>query len=154
MIETLSLEGIKTNVEVSKWEEAVKIAGEILYKNGKVTRDYITGMVNTIKKLGPYAVIAPGVALPHARPEDGALEVGISIVVLKRPLNFGSPNDPVKVIIAFSAPDKKSHVQLLQELAVLLSNDDFREKLANAETPQEVIEIIKSFKSEKTEKEY
>jgi len=153
MIEALSLEDIKTNVEVSTWEEAVKIAGEILYKNGKATREYIIGMVNTIKKLGPYAVIAPGVALPHARPEDGALKVGISIVVLKRPLNFGSPNDPVKVIIAFSAPDKKSHVQLLQELAVLLSNDEFREKLANAETPQEVIGIIKSFKSEKTEKE-
>ncbi|WP_055280966.1 PTS sugar transporter subunit IIA [Thermococcus sp. EP1] len=151
MIETICLEDIKTNVEVATWEESVKVAGEILYKNGKITKDYILGMIETIKKLGPYAVIAPGIALPHARPEDGALKVGISIVVLNNPINFGSPNDPVKVVIAFSAPDKTSHVQLLQELAKLLSDEEIRGKLANAKTPQEVVEIIESFKSERSE---
>ncbi|KPU64088.1 hypothetical protein EP1X_01330 [Thermococcus sp. EP1] len=150
-METICLEDIKTNVEVATWEESVKVAGEILYKNGKITKDYILGMIETIKKLGPYAVIAPGIALPHARPEDGALKVGISIVVLNNPINFGSPNDPVKVVIAFSAPDKTSHVQLLQELAKLLSDEEIRGKLANAKTPQEVVEIIESFKSERSE---
>lgn len=136
-------EDILTEVEVNNWEEAVRIAGEILYRNKKITKEYIEGMVKTIKSLGPYAVIAPGIALPHARPEDGALKAGFSIVILKKPVNFGSPNDPVKVVIAFASPDKKSHLEALQEISQLLAKEEIREKLMSAKTPEEVISILK-----------
>ena len=141
----ISVQEILTQVKVKDWQESVRIAGELLYKAGKITRGYIDGMIRTIKELGPYAVIAPGVALPHARPEDGALEVGFSIVVLKDPINFGSPNDPVKVVMAFSAPDKSSHITILQELVLLLSNEDFRREIMSAKTPEEVLEIIRTY---------
>ncbi len=145
----ITIHDILTQVEVNNWQEGVRIAGEILYKNGKVKKEYIEGMIRTIEELGAYAVIAPGVALPHARPEDGALKVGFSVVILKSPVNFGSPNDPVKIIIAFSAPDKTSHLRTLQELALLLSDEEFRAKLMSAKTPEDVIELIKEYSKKK-----
>jgi mannitol/fructose-specific phosphotransferase system IIA component (Ntr-type) len=62
---------------VKDWVEAVKLSGSLLAVDGIVEERYINAMVEVIKELGPYAVIAPGVAIPHARPEDGAKEIGL-----------------------------------------------------------------------------
>ena len=53
-----------------------------MVKNGTIEERYIDGMIETVKNLGPYIVIAPGVALPHARPEDGVIEPSMSLVTL------------------------------------------------------------------------
>lgn len=43
--------------------------------NGCIKESYIDAMVNTVKNMGPYIVIAPGIAMPHAAPEDGVLKL-------------------------------------------------------------------------------
>ncbi|WP_055280962.1 PTS sugar transporter subunit IIA [Thermococcus sp. EP1] len=139
LIENMDTNAIAVNLEAENWVEAVKIAGEILYNLGKVSQEYIEGMIKTTKRLGPYAVIAPGIALPHARPENGALDLGMSIVVLRTPIDFDSPNDPVKVIIAFSAPTKSEHLELLKEVGMLLSDTTLQKKLRHTKTSNDVI---------------
>ena len=91
---------------------------------------------------GPYIVLAPGIALAHARPEDGVVGLGLGVAVLERPVRFGHPdNDPVDVVLAFGSPDKESHLGVLAALARSLidgladrlrassSDDDARELL-------------------------
>ncbi|MCD6396670.1 MAG: PTS sugar transporter subunit IIA [Spirochaetaceae bacterium] len=136
---------VLTNVEVNNWKEAVRISGSLLYKAGKVSEKYIEGMIKTTNRLGPYAVIAPGIALPHSRPEDGAFDFGLSVVILRVPVDFDSPNDPVKIIIGFSAPTNSAHIQLLKELGMLLQNKEFQKRLKHAKTPQQVVSIFKEF---------
>jgi len=128
---------------VKDWVEAVKLSGSLLAVDGVIEERYIDAMVKVTEELGPYAVIAPGVAIPHARPEDGAREIGLSILVVKNGVNFGSPNDPVYVVIGFAAIDKTSHLGVLKELAELLSTPNLVEKLRNSSSPEEIIEIIK-----------
>ncbi|MEM4851382.1 MAG: PTS sugar transporter subunit IIA [Desulfurococcaceae archaeon] len=82
------------------------------------------------------------VATPHARPEDGALRPGFSIVVLRKPVNFGSHNDPVYIVIGFTAVDKTSHLRALQILATLISDEEFKNKVINAKSEGEVKKII------------
>jgi len=127
---------------VEKWEDAVRKAGELLLSKGKVRPEYIDAMIKVTKELGPYAVIAPGVALPHARPEDGALNIGLSILILKQPVYFGSPNDPVYIVIGFSAIDKKSHLCLLKDLAEVLQLDWLIEELKKSSNIFEIKSII------------
>ena len=136
---------VLTNVKADNWKEAVRISGSLLYKAGKVSGRYIEGMVKTTSRLGPYAVIAPGIALPHSRPEDGAYDFGLSVVILHIPIDFDSPNDPVKIIIGFSAPTNSTHIQLLKELGMLLQNKEFQKRLKHAKTPQQVVSIFKEF---------
>lgn len=126
------------------WVEAVRLAGELLVRDGVVEERYVEAMVRVTEELGPYAVIAPGVAMPHARPEDGAREVGLSLVVLREGVNFGSPNDPVYVVIGFAAKDKTSHLRVLQQLAEFLSEPDVVEELKRIRSEDELRTLLLS----------
>ncbi len=98
-----------------------------------------------MKTLGPYAVLAPGIAMPHAKPDRGSLKVGLVLLKLKTPVNFGSPNDPVNFIIAFAAIDNKSHVELIKELALFLSQKGVLEELHKSGSKEEIIALLEKY---------
>lgn len=130
-------------VEVENWEEAVLFAGELLVKSGFVEERYCLAMVDMIKDLGPYAVITPGVALPHARPEDGIIVPCMSLITLKTPVDFGSEaNDPVKLVIAFAITDHNSHIAALSQLARVLED---AEKLEALKSAIDFLTVVKVF---------
>lgn len=134
---------VRLNVEASDWEDAVRRAAQPLVDNNKVTPAYVDDIVRGVNELGPYIVITEHVALPHARPESGALESAVGIVTLKEPVEFGSAdNDPVKFLFPLSAKDNDSHLGALQSLVELLSDPDFFTQLEKATTPQEVVDIV------------
>lgn len=134
---------VRLNVEASDWEDAVRKAAQPLVDNKKVTPAYVDDIVRGVNELGPYIVITEHVALPHARPESGALESAVGIVTLKEPVEFGSAdNDPVKFLFPLSAKDNDSHLGALQSLVELLSDPDFFTQLEKATTPQEVVDIV------------
>ncbi|WP_081449324.1 BglG family transcription antiterminator [Clostridium carboxidivorans] len=117
---------ILTQGEFSCAKEAIKYCGKLLLNNGIVNENYVNSLVKSIDrkgKNGPYIVISDGIALPHSRPEDGALDTGFSIITLKKPLNFGHKNhDPVKVIITFATKDNKSHLKALEEIITIFNH--------------------------------
>jgi len=99
-------------------------------------------MIETVKQLGPYSVIAPGIALPHSRPEDGVVCNCMALIKLKEPVNFGSHNDPVYIVIAFGANEKESHITALKELAESLQENEFIEDLKKATCKEEIINLF------------
>lgn len=143
IVEHVKSDRVLIGVKAKNWEDAVRISGKLLLDSGLVEPQYIEAMINVVKELGPYSVVAPGVALPHARPEDGAKKLGISIVILDNEVYFGSPNDPVKIVIAFSSPDKTSHLEVLRDLAIMLSDNDLIKKLKAVKSKDELIEILR-----------
>ncbi len=125
----------------------MRLSGRLLEATGCVEGTYTERMIATCKELGPYIAVAPGIAIPHARPEDGAKEVCLAMVVIRSGVNFGSHNDPVYVVIAFSSPDKQSHLKILQELAVLLSEkgSELVSGAKKVSVPQELKGLIAQF---------
>jgi mannitol/fructose-specific phosphotransferase system IIA component (Ntr-type) len=96
-------------------------------------------MVRTVREMGPYMVLAPGLALAHARPEDGVREIGLSLITLQTPVAFGSrANDPVALVISFCAVDHTGHVALLKALATFLRVPENQAFLKEAESVDEV----------------
>ncbi|SDB81008.1 transcriptional antiterminator, BglG family [Pelagirhabdus alkalitolerans] len=135
---------IETNVEVDNAQEAVIAAGKLLLKEKLIEEQYIDAMVNTFTDNGPYIVIAPGIAMPHARPEKGALDIGISIITLEKPVKFGHPkNDPVNIVIGLCAIDHQSHLTALSELMDILSDEKSIEKINEANTSETILKIVK-----------
>ncbi len=126
MIEKLlNEEVVDVNIKANNWEEAVIEAGKLLLKNEKIEERYIQAMIKTVKEMGPYIVMAPGIAMPHGRPDSGVLDLGISVISLENGVNFGSSEfDPVKIIFAICAKENKSHIELLQDLSYILDDDD------------------------------
>ncbi|MDF2505670.1 PTS sugar transporter subunit IIA [Clostridium sp.] len=104
-------------------------------------------MVENVKELGSYIVIAKGIAMPHARPEKGSKDIGLSLVTLKNPICFGnSENDPVKAIISFCAKDNISHLDILSELMELFEDEEFQQLINEAKEEEEIISYIQNKK--------
>jgi mannitol/fructose-specific phosphotransferase system IIA component (Ntr-type) len=136
---------IQLNLDVENWEAAVRAGGALLLKSGKCEPAYIDAMVRTVQEMGAYMVLAPGLALAHARPEDGVLDVGLSLVTLKNPVEFGSKaNDPVKLVISFCAIDHEAHVDVLKALAQFLRVESNQQLLKHASAPSDVIAAFES----------
>jgi len=100
-------------------------------------------MVKGFQDVGPYIVLAPSIAIPHARPEHGVLEQGVSIIRLKKPVVFGHPtNDPVQLVCAICGTDATNHIGMLQSLAGILGDKAKLEVLLNAKDKEEILKII------------
>jgi len=124
---------IRTHVKVKNWQEAVSASGELLVAVDLVEPRYVDAMIETTIELGPYCVIAPGIAIPHARPESGVKDNGFSAITLTEPVEFGNPdNDPVFLVLAFCALDHDSHIESLKLMAQAISQDGFIERVIKA----------------------
>jgi mannitol/fructose-specific phosphotransferase system IIA component (Ntr-type) len=147
MLETwLGESSIALNRHADDYKEAIHIGGELLVNDGKATPEYVSAMIDAVKEFGPYMVIAPGIAMPHARPEDGALAVGLSLVTLSTPVCFGNPeNDPVRVVTCLCSTDSSSHIELLQRAVALLGDSDAMSKILSTNSVDVVMDIIRAF---------
>lgn len=144
LIEVFNENMISVKQEVKTKEEAVQKSGEILLHNDLVEESYVQGMLDNLKENGSYFVIAPGIAMPHARPECGAKQIGFSLMTLKEPVVFGhATNDPVNIVIGLCAVDHQTHLMALAELIDILSNKENLDKIAASESAAEIMNIIK-----------
>ena len=144
---SLSRDRVKAKIHASNWEHAIELVGEVMIGARLVEERYVEAMKNALRELGPYSVLAPGIAMPHARPDDGVLQPGFALMTLETPVEFGNQeNDPVDIVIAFCAVDKVSHVAALREIAALLSNDGLVQQLRAAEFSDQLAGIIQQVK--------
>ena len=124
----------------------MRLAGDALVASGATAAAYTDEMIATVERLGPYIVIAPGIALAHSRPSPAVHRAGISLVTLSTPVDFGHrTNDPVRLVVGLAAPDEEGHVTALSTLAEFLSDDDSREGLIGATDPEDVLRLVEVF---------
>lgn len=150
MLEVLTKELIKLNVEAKDWQEAIKLSAQALVDQKKILPSYVNAIIENVKESGPYIAIAPHVAIPHARQDKGVLDNAIGLAVLKEPVVFGNPtNDPIKYLFCLSAVDNHKHLQSLTSLAFLLEDKDFYRVLDQAKNAEEILAYIEKFEREK-----
>lgn len=128
-----------------QWEDAVKETTRYLQDKGYVTSDYADAIIQSTHDNGPYYVLCPGIAMPHARPEAGVLKTGIGIHVFEAPVDFGSDMGPANVLLTLAAKDSVTHIEVIQALSEMLVDEENIEKLAASKTKQDVLEIIKNY---------
>lgn len=130
---------IQVGATASDWRDAVRQAGDLLVEAGQVKPSYVGAMISTMEASGPYFVIAPGLAVPHARPEDGVVSAGLGVLLLSQPVCFGSvANDPVDILIPFASGSSDAHVEILSFLAAFLSEPGILAKMRQAKSPSDV----------------
>ena len=134
---------IRTHVVAEDWQAAITLAGEALVAGGVTTDQYTAEMIAAVEKLGPYIVIAPGLAIAHSRPSAAVLRAGLSWVTLDEPVNFGhKKNDPVSLIVGLAAPDHDGHLEMMQALAGVLMNTELLAALKAADSAAEVLALM------------
>lgn len=133
LLDLLTEETIALAVQAADWRAAIRASGELLVQSGAVAPGYVDAMVRAMEVKGPYMVVAPGVALPHAGMGDGATRVAFSVARMAAPVDFGnSPNSPVDLVMTLCSPDAGSHVMALVQLSLFLESKDHVDKLRHA----------------------
>lgn len=88
----------------------MKLGVDLLVKADVVEPRYYRAILDGVAQFGPYFVIAPGLAMPHGRPEEGVKKTGFALVTLKKPLVFNhEDNDPVDILITMAAVNANTH---------------------------------------------
>lgn len=135
--------------EVANWKEAIEIASMPLVKNEFITRDYIKAMIENVEKFGPYIVIAPKVAIPHAKVEQGVFKLGMSFLKLEKPVSFSDDEDQdVQLMIVLAAIDNQTHLRALAQLSTLLSQEGNIDKIIKMQSKKEVLSILEKYSND------
>ena len=130
---------------VSTWQDAVGLASQPLLAHGYIEESYIQAMIASINETGPYIVLAPKVAVPHASPDSGVHQLGISLLQVKEPVDFSEEGDDdkqIQLIFVLAAVDSTAHLRALQELALILDDEEAIDSLIAASDPREILAII------------
>jgi PTS system ascorbate-specific IIA component len=139
LLNALGQGSIKLQQTCFTWKDSFEVAGAGLVESKRTTAQYTQEMIQAFEELGPYMVVAPGIALAHGRPSESVLATGLSLVTLSTPVVFGSPsNDPVSLVIGLAAVDHDSHIDLMAALSELLMSNESVNFLLNATNESEV----------------
>ncbi len=115
-----------------RWEDAIRAAAQPLLRDGAIEESYIDDMIASVNKFGPYIVIAPDVAMPHAQGGTGVKETSISFMKVNSPVSFGTTSEhDARLIFVLASIDNTSHLDMLQALVGAISDDDVLAQLPN-----------------------
>ncbi len=138
-------DSIKIKQEASSWQEAVQIAINPLIKSNAVDPRYVDAIIESTEEYGPYYILTERLAMPHARPEDGVNKNAFSLTTLKTPITFKNDGRKIDLLIALSATSNEIHVsEALPQIVDIFGDSEVTEKISNAKTKEEIIEIIKN----------
>ena len=85
-----------------------------------------------------------GIALPHGRTE-GVIDTVVAVGIKKSGVNFDSMDgEPSRLFILIVSPKKSGglHVQFLAAIGSILGNDQLRENVINAPSPQVAVDLL------------
>ncbi|MGL9721201.1 PTS ascorbate transporter subunit IIA [Symbiopectobacterium sp.] len=135
---------IRLQAEAATWQEAVKIGVDLLVAADVVEPRYYQAILDGVERFGPYFVIAPGLAMPHGRSEEGVKKTGFALVTLKTPLPFNhEDNDPVDLLITLAAEDATAHQEVgIMQIVNLFEDEANFDRLRACRTEQDVLDLI------------
>ncbi|ABO67205.1 MULTISPECIES: PTS sugar transporter subunit IIA [Geobacillus] len=136
----LKKENIVLNAQPKTKEEAIRLAGEVLVKQGYVDPSYIDAMLEREQLTTTY--IGNNVAIPHGTEEAKSLvkQSGISIVQVPGGVDFGGGNQAT-IVIGIAGKDGE-HLDILSKLALVCAEADNVAAMANAKTAEEILTLL------------
>lgn len=126
---------------VPSWEEAIQLAAQPLLDQDFITLTYTQEMIDNVKKNGPYIVIVPGIAMPHAKNKGSVLKTGVSFLKLSKPVLFPEDKE-VSILFVLAAKDDSQHLDLISDLSSILIEEETLEKFKNVSSEAELIALI------------
>ncbi|EHK9115103.1 PTS sugar transporter subunit IIA [Vibrio vulnificus] len=115
---------IKLQAQASNWRDAIKIGTDMLIASGAIEPCYHDAIISSVEELGPYICIAPNLALPHARPENGVNRTAFALVTLETPIYFEGEYEPVDVLITLAGSSSDEHMEGLMEVTQVLDDEE------------------------------
>ena len=128
--------------EAETWEEAIKVCMQPLLDKGTIEQEYVDAIIERTKELGPFYILAPGLAMPHERPEKGVNKDCFSFVTLKEPVTFPDGQE-VDILIGLAATSTDIHNgEAIPQIVTLFDDEDAFDKIRAAQTNEDIYKIM------------
>ena len=127
------------------WEHAIDLSMASLIDNHAVKPEYSQAIKDATHEIGPYYILAPEIAMPHARPENGVNHTALSLTLLRKGVIFDADSEPVKLLIGLAAKDADSHIYAIQALSEMFCDDESITSLLNATNTENIKDILKRY---------
>jgi PTS system nitrogen regulatory IIA component len=137
---------VVTNLPVTSKKRLFEQAGLLFENNHAIERGKVFDSLFARERLGSTG-LGEGVAIPHGRVK-GLREAVAAVVRLSDPLPFDAPDgQPVRLLVFLLVPEQatEEHLEILSELAELLSDRSIRESLLTCEDPAQIHRILASW---------
>ncbi|HMT12656.1 MAG TPA: PTS sugar transporter subunit IIA [Ignavibacteria bacterium] len=141
----LSTDVIAVNLDVTDKDDAIRKVIELAAKSNKILdKEKVSKTIFEREKLVSTGV-GKGFAIPHGK-TDSISDVVAAFAITKEPIDFDSiDGEPVRFIFMLIGKENllNTHIKLLSRISRLMNKDEFREKLLEAVSPDEVLSIFK-----------
>jgi PTS system nitrogen regulatory IIA component len=134
---------VHVDVDATSKKRAFEHAGLLFENLHAIARATVTDNLFARERLGSTG-LGHGVAIPHGRIK-GLKNPLAAVLRLAKPIGFDAPDDePVTLLIVLLVPEAATqrHLEILSEIAEMLSDTRMREQLKTEPSAQRVHEII------------
>ena len=139
---------VLVSVDATSKKRAFEEAGLLFESQHGLARALITDSLFARERLGSTG-LGHGVAIPHGRIK-GLKAPMAAVFQLLNPIGFDAPDEqPVGLLIFLLVPEAatQKHLEILSEIAELLSDSALREKLIAATDAQQLYALIAGWQS-------
>lgn len=144
----LPVSQVIVGVDVTSKKRAFEEAGLLFESLHSLSRALITDSLFARERLGSTG-LGHGVAIPHGRIK-GLKAPMAAVLQLAQPIGFDAPDEqPVSLLIFLLVPEAatQKHLEILSEIAELLSDGEQREKIKTAASADELHTLVANWQS-------
>lgn len=139
---------VLVHVDATSKKRAFEEVGLLFENLHGLSRALVADSLFARERLGSTG-LGHGVAIPHGRIK-GLKSPMAAVFLLEQPIGFDAPDEqPVKLLIFLLVPEAatQKHLEILSEIAELLSDAALREQLAACDTAEELHGLIAGWQS-------
>lgn len=144
----LSVAQVLVHVDASSKKRAFEEAGLLFENLHGLSRALVTDSLFSRERLGSTG-LGHGVAIPHGRIK-GLKAPMAAVLQLAQPIGFDAPDEQaVSLLIFLLVPEAatQKHLEILSEIAEMLSDAGLREKMASSADASELHRLITNWQS-------
>lgn len=136
-------EMISINADLKTKDDVIRYSAELMNKAGKLNdlNGYIKGVYEREEEISTN--LGDGIAMPHARC-SAVKEPGLTFIRLKEAIHWEGGPQPIRLVFGIAAPETGGdiHLRILATLARKLIYDEFKQKLFEIESEDELLQFI------------
>ena len=152
LLEYMSEDRIIIDLKSREKEEVFEEMAPLFVADNVIDADELDEFIEGLKEREKLTAtgMQDGIAVPHAK-SPSVHKIALSLGISKEGVNFESMDgQPSKYIFMIAAPKgtKEEHLDLLAMISELSYSEEVLEKLSQAQTKSEVLEILENFEEE------
>lgn len=139
---------VRVRVDATSKKRAFEEAGLLFESLHGLSRALVTDSLFSRERLGSTG-LGHGVAIPHGRIK-GLKAPMAAVFQMENPIGFDAPDEQaVKLLIFLLVPEAatQKHLEILSEIAELLSDADLREKMTRCTDAAQLHDLISQWQS-------